>query len=377
MGQIDSSASVTASYAMVAVEGNGYLGGLLGGISESVVNVSYATGAVKGTEDYVGGLVGRASNSSITASYATGSVSGGLSVGGLLGYANKDSRIIDSYATGTVQGTKFVGGLLGYANNDSRITASYWNTETSARSKGVGFNAGNGTPTGLDSAQMAQQASFAGFDFVGSPPGEPIVNTPWLIFEGAARPYLYWQDDDGDGIAAYLDGFPLITLGGLGDTDGDGRPNECNTACQSTGMSADTDDDNDGVLDTNDAFPLISLGGRRDPDGDGRPNKCNTACLATGMTADTDDDNDGVLDINDAFPLISLNGRTDTDGDGRPDECNADCQAAGMSADADDDNDTFSDNDEIAEGTDPKDASDYPLQSGLPIWLLYEASQSK
>ena len=51
-----------------------------------------------------------------------------------------------------------------------------------------------------------------------------------------------------------------------------------------------------------------------------------------------------------------------------------------MSADTDDDNDGYSDSDEIdeiAEGTDPKDASDYPLPSGLPIWLLYEASQSQ
>ena len=48
-----------------------------------------------------------------------------------------------------------------------------------------------------------------------------------------------------------------------------------------------------------------------------------------------------------------------------------------MSADTDDDNDGYSDSDEIDEGTDPRDSSDYPLPSGLPIWLLYEASQSK
>ncbi|MFT4826141.1 MAG: hypothetical protein ACI9J0_004084 [Cryomorphaceae bacterium] len=65
----------------------------------------------------------------------------------------------------------------------------------------------------------------------------------------------------------------------------------------------DPDDDNDGVLDAADAYPLISLGSLTDTDADGRPNDCNSACLALGMAADTDDDNDGVLDTADAFPL--------------------------------------------------------------------------
>ena len=40
------------------------------------------------------------------------------------------------------------------------------------------------------------------------------------------------------------------------DTDGDGRPNDCDSDCQTRGMTADTDDDNDGLLDTRE----ISLG---------------------------------------------------------------------------------------------------------------------
>ncbi|MDG1205974.1 MAG: DUF5011 domain-containing protein, partial [Pseudomonadales bacterium] len=50
------------------------------------------------------------------------------------------------------------------------------------------------------------------------------------------------------------------------DTDGDGIFN-----------ADDPDDDNDGVLDIDDAYPLISLGGLADVDGDGRPDVCDAA----------------------------------------------------------------------------------------------------
>ncbi|MDC1322769.1 S8 family serine peptidase, partial [Pseudomonadales bacterium] len=114
---------------------------------------------------------------------------------------------------------------------------------------------------------------------------------------------LYDSDDDGDGVADTADAFALISLGTLTDTDGDGRPNDCDATCQSTGMAADTDDDADGVLDTADGFPLISLGTLTDTDGDGRPNDCDATCQSTGMTADTDDDGDGTADSSDAYPL--------------------------------------------------------------------------
>ena len=105
----------------------------------------------------------------------------------------------------------------------------------------------------------------------------------------------------------------------LVDTDLDGLVN-----------SIDLDDDNDGVLDVDDAFALINLGGLTDTDGDGRPNDCDTACLLLGMTGDPDDDNDGVLDIVDSYPLIALGNRVDSDGDGKPDICDSACLALGM-----------------------------------------------
>ena len=214
-------------------------------------------------------------------------------------------------------------------------------------------------------------------------------------------------DADSDNVANGEDAFPLISLGGRTDTDGDGRPDNCDTACQATGMTADPDDDNDGVADTADGFPLISIGTLKDTDGDGRPDNCDTACQATGMTADPDDDNDLIADTQDDFPTDPTEA-TDTDSDGLgdnadqcdstpatdagsinasgcgPSERDSDSDGTNDALDAfpndpdetsDSDGDGYGDNAEIEAGTDPNDANDSPLQSGLPIWLLYEATQ--
>ncbi|CAN0597867.1 unnamed protein product, partial [Ectocarpus sp. 12 AP-2014] len=76
-----------------------------------------------------------------------------------------------------------------------------------------------------------------------------------------------------------------------------------------------------------------------------------------GDACDDDDDNDGVLDTEDAFPLDE-NEDTDTDSDG-----------TGNNADTDDDNDGYSDDVEVAEGTDPLDENSLPLDydaDGIP-----------
>jgi hypothetical protein len=70
-----------------------------------------------------------------------------------------------------------------------------------------------------------------------------------------------------------------------------------------------------------------------------------------GNNADLDDDNDGLTDMQESELGTDPLSR-DTDGDG------------------------WSDKEEIEEGTDPLSASSQPeIQSGLPIWLLYQATQ--
>jgi hypothetical protein len=84
-----------------------------------------------------------------------------------------------------------------------------------------------------------------------------------------------------------------------------------------------------------------------------------------GNNADTDDDRNGVDNQNDAFPLDS-DEQLDTDSDG-----------IGNNQDLDDDGDSFSDAEELAEGTDPLDANDYPDLGGLNIILIEAAIDAR
>jgi len=80
-------------------------------------------------------------------------------------------------------------------------------------------------------------------------------------------------------------------------------------------------------------------------------------------SCDTDDDNDGTLDVEDTFPLDATEDM-DTDGDG-----------IGNNSDTDDDNDGYSDEDELANNTDPLDDTSFfvPGEEVTPALIPAEA----
>ena len=119
-------------------------------------------------------------------------------------------------------------------------------------------------------------------------------------------------DSDNDGIADFLDAFPLVQSESK-DTDGDG-----------VGNNSDNDDDGDGVLDRFDAFPLDSSE-TFDNDGDGVGDNADVFPLDSNESADAD--NDGLGDNADVLPLDPTETR-DSDNDG-----------VGDNSDSDDDND--------------------------------------
>ncbi len=147
----------TAATGSVTASGKkaGGLVGYVGFSPNNQIDASHATGTVDG-EDYVGGLVGdvRAEHDSgaytIRDSYATGDVTGNRKVGGLVGLTSTASHtlFVDTHALGDVSGTNRVGGLVASLAADGTVKNSYAenNVITGTTHTGglVGLAAGNG-----------------------------------------------------------------------------------------------------------------------------------------------------------------------------------------------------------------------------------------
>ena len=113
--------TISASYNTGAVEGEQYVGGVVGN-NHTVVKDCYNTGEVTSIGDYAGGVVGRNTyhfiysfgewKGNISTSYNTGAVSGGSYVGGVAGY--NCVTIAQCFNTGSVTGAEdYTGGVVG------------------------------------------------------------------------------------------------------------------------------------------------------------------------------------------------------------------------------------------------------------------------
>jgi hypothetical protein len=156
---------VSNSYSVGSVVGSGYVGGLVGHNKfSSAVSNSYSSGSVSGNY-YIGGLVGENCYATVSNSYSVSSVSGSDYVGGLVGDNKLSSTLSNSYSTGLVTGRSLsVGGLVG-ENSSGTISHSYYNIETSGQTSGIGDDEDSQTVTGLTTSAMKQSSNFNLWDF--------------------------------------------------------------------------------------------------------------------------------------------------------------------------------------------------------------------
>jgi len=187
------------------------------------------------------------------------------------------------------------------------------------------------------------------------------------------------NDNDNDGVNDDLDNCPSASNEAQEDLDDDGEGDACDSDIDGDGYSnteeglagtdpkdassypvaEDEDQDQDGIEDSLDNCPSASNEAQEDLDDDGEGDACDSDIDGDGYSNSeeasagsnpndatsipvVDTDGDGIADDEDAFPLDSSES-VDTDGDG-----------IGDNADLDDDDDGVYDEQEVQDGTDPK-----------------------
>ncbi len=162
----------------------GYAGGIAGRIYDagSSISAAYNTGDVAVScnrvdqNAEVGGIAGRSSGK-VMDCYNRGNLTADgqestVCAAGVVGNSLSGSSIATCYSTGNVTSGTTLGGVAGNTNT-ATITDTFWNNESVQTVNGYAFPAairmgigvGTGAATGLNTAQMKQQASFTNFDF--------------------------------------------------------------------------------------------------------------------------------------------------------------------------------------------------------------------
>ena len=132
----------------VNLNGNLYVGGVVGYSNNGTVTACTASGSINGKE-YVGGIVGSNYLGTVTASYNTSStVNGPYLVGGVVGQNNKGIVTACYNASGSIYGEVTVGGVVG-DNYTGTVTACYWSNYA-----GYGIGNGTGDATKVDGATI-------------------------------------------------------------------------------------------------------------------------------------------------------------------------------------------------------------------------------
>jgi len=168
--------TVSNSYAAGDVDGERRIGGLVGRNSGTVTN-SYAIGEVGGEGWHIGGLVGR-NTGEVSDSYAVGEVSGNWEVGGLVGM-NEEGTVTGSYAVGEVSGASDLGGLVG-TNEEGTVERSFYH-EDMPECDVEGFGS-----LSLSDDEFGSISTFesAGWDIA-------------MINSDRDKPFLSWEEDGG------------------------------------------------------------------------------------------------------------------------------------------------------------------------------------
>jgi len=191
--------------------------------STGTIDQCSSIGAVSAVDD--SGGFAYFNDGSITNSYEMGSVTGnglaGSYAAGFIFYNNTTGVVDDCYSAGAVSGA--VGGNKGFSNfNTGTMTNCFWDTETS------GQTTDGGAATGKTTAQMKTRATFtdAGWNFTTIWNIDGVTNNGYPYLTGGARVFpinpllrvsgivrTFWSGLGGKGVYQ-----TVLTLGGISTT---------------------------------------------------------------------------------------------------------------------------------------------------------------
>ncbi len=175
-GVVEDAAITNLSLFNVNVSGQNTIGGLVSWSDNGYISAVTVEGVVRGNA-HVGGIVGALYGGELTTSSMHGAVEIGSEpvpvedLGGLVG--DHYGAITGSYSTASIPDAANAGGLVGASVNNN-VSLSYWDRDTSGKSASAGSDASFGKTT----AEMKQQATYAGWDFTNA----------WGIVEHATYP---------------------------------------------------------------------------------------------------------------------------------------------------------------------------------------------
>ena len=164
--------------------GGGFVGGFIGHAGNDTITECFSTGNVITAFGAAGGFIGRQrlhDGLVVADCYSTGDLEYTGSgtpqlIGGFIGRSDESATIENCYSAGNVDASgSSVGGFEGSGTN-IQFSGCYWDTTTAGQPTG-------GQPSGVNgrtTAQMQQQATFVGWDFVNI----------WDIVENASYPFF-------------------------------------------------------------------------------------------------------------------------------------------------------------------------------------------
>jgi len=167
---------MTGSVSVVSMDAGGLVGKAW---SSTTIRRCFSSGAVNG-DQFVGGLVGNFFDGQVSDSFSRAKVEADTGdCGGLIGHGN-DNAIYDSYAAGKVTAPAGSGGLMGTGEHAPLVNGCYYDEDVSGQDD-------NGYGEPKSTSQMKTQSTFSGWNF----------GDVWAIDSGRndGYPYLQWAED--------------------------------------------------------------------------------------------------------------------------------------------------------------------------------------